>query len=302
MNRRTFLIATTALAAAQQTAQQTAQQKGGVPPTAAQIIDRIRKNVGVPWRAQTVDNLIAGNPDTPVRGIATTMMATLDVLQRSAAAGLNLIVTHEPTFWSHQDQTAALLNDPVYKFKTDFIRQHDMVVFHFHDHWHAHRPDGIATGMMRDLGWEKNVVDPADPREFILPATTLARLTGDIAARLGIRTMRIVGDAALPVRRVIASWGYVMQENGIALLNKPGVDALICGETREWELVEYAQDAISAGQKKALILMGHVVSEQSGMKYCAEWLRQFVTEAPVEFIPAPEPFRTPSLPPNPAAA
>jgi len=40
--------------------------------------------------------------------------------------------------------------------------------------------------------------------------------------------------------------------------------------------------------------MGHVVSEQSGMRYCAEWLKTFVPEAPIEFIAAPEPFWTPS--------
>jgi hypothetical protein len=36
-----------------------------------------------------------------------------------------------------------------------------------------------------------------------------------------------------------------------------------------------------------------VVSEESGMKYCAEWLKQFVTEVPVQFVPAPEPFWIP---------
>jgi putative NIF3 family GTP cyclohydrolase 1 type 2 len=74
------------------------------------------------------------------------------------------------------------------------------------------------------------------------------------------------------------------------------VDVLVVGETREWELVEYAQDAISSGQKKGLIVLGHVVSEQSGMKLCAEWLKGFIKEVPIEFIPAPEPFWSPSNP------
>ncbi len=47
------------------------------------------------------------------------------------------------------------------------------------------------------------------------------------------------------------------------------------------------QDQIAAGQKKALIVMGHVVSEQSGIRYCAEWLTTFVPETPVEFVAAP---------------
>ena len=38
-----------------------------------------------------------------MQGIATTMMATLDVMKRAAAAGKNMVITHEPTFYSHQD-------------------------------------------------------------------------------------------------------------------------------------------------------------------------------------------------------
>src|ERR1700683_315379 len=74
-------------------------------------IGRIQKNVGVPWRSQTVDTFKAGDPDTLVTGIATTMMATFDVLERAAASGKNLIVTHEPTFYGHQDETAALAKE-----------------------------------------------------------------------------------------------------------------------------------------------------------------------------------------------
>ena len=44
--------------------------------TARQVIERIQKNVGVAWRSQTVDTFKAGDPDTPVTGIAVTMMAT----------------------------------------------------------------------------------------------------------------------------------------------------------------------------------------------------------------------------------
>ncbi len=261
--------------------------------TGAQVIDRIKKNVGVPWRAETVDNVIAGNQGTAIKGIATTMMATLDVLQRSAAAGKNFIITHEPTFYSHQDKTDSLAQDATYRFKADFISKHDLVVFRFHDHWHAHRPDGIAAGMIQELGWEKNV-DPQNARMFVFPATPLARFAKDIQSRLKIRTMRVVGDPNLPIQRVAANWGYASQVPG--MLARSDVDLLIVGETREWEVVEYAQDTITAGQKKALVILGHVVSEQAGMKYCAEWLKSFITDIPIEFIAASEPFWSPGHP------
>src|SRR5579883_1203753 len=154
--RRTFVLSAAAGAACAQSA---------ATLTAADVIARIQKNVGVPWREQTVDTIKSGKPSTAVRGIATTMMATLDVVQRAAAAGRNMVITHEPTFYSHEDKTADLQDDPTYRFKQDFLDKHDMVVFRFHDHWHARRPDGIATGMAQALGWDKHA-DPQNPRQF----------------------------------------------------------------------------------------------------------------------------------------
>jgi putative NIF3 family GTP cyclohydrolase 1 type 2 len=222
------------------------------------------------------------------------MMATLDVARR-AAAGKNMVITHESTFFSHQDRTEQLQQDPTYRFKLDFLNKHGMVVFHFHDHWHARRPDGIAAGMIRELGWERNA-DPQTPRTFTFPGTPLARFAKEMETKLKIRTLRVVGDPKLPVRRVLASWGNVSLMPGIPFLARPDVDVLVVGETHEWELVEYVQDAIASGQKKALIVLGHVVSEQAGMKYCAEWLKGSINEVPVEFIPAAEPFWRPDNP------
>jgi putative NIF3 family GTP cyclohydrolase 1 type 2 len=260
--------------------------------SAGDVIQRIKDRVGIPWRAQTVDNIVFGKPDTRVRGIATTMMATMEVIQRAAAAGRNLVVTHEPTFYSHQDTTEPFAQDAAYQFKTALMNQHEMVVFRFHDHWHAMRPDGIAFGMARELGWEKNRVADSQ-REFTFDGVPLARLADQIRDRLGARTVRVVGDPALRVNRAAASWGYYTFNPTNLVIARPDIDVFIVGETREWETVEYAQDLIAAGKTKALIVIGHVASEQAGMKYCADWLKGFVSEVPVEFMAASEPFWSP---------
>lgn len=286
-SRRTFLMASLGLSAAR-LIRPTTQ-----PLSVGQVIDRIKTNVAIPWREQTVDNLIAGTSQIPVNGIASTMMATLDVLQRAAAKGLNMVITHEPTYYSHQDRIEPIQQDSLYQVKRDFIQQQGMAVFHFHDHWHARRPDGIATGMIRELGWEKNT-DPQNPRLFTFAETPLARFAQGMASKLNIQTMRVIGDPQLPVKRVLASWGNVSLMPGIPYLAQ--ADVLVVGETHEWELVEYVQDAITSGQKKALIILGHLVSEQAGMKYCAEWLKGFIPEVPVEFIAASEPYWRPDRP------
>jgi putative NIF3 family GTP cyclohydrolase 1 type 2 len=293
MSRRSAIAAGAAGMALGVVGKGLAQPSG--PLTAGQVIDRIKAHVGVPWREKTVDRIIAGDPNTPVRGIATTMMGTLDAFKAAAAAGHNMVITHEPTFWSHQDDVSQLQQDPLYLKKLDFLHRNNMVSFHFHDHWHALKPfDGIAVGMMRQLQWTP-YVDAENPRKFTLPRTTLLDLSRDMAAKLHDRTLRIVGDPRLPVSTVLASWGYVSQFPGIPQVEGPE-DVFVCGETREWEVVEYAQDLIASGRKKALIMLGHVLSEQWGMKYCAEWLKGFVTEVPVEFLPIIEPFWNPAQP------
>ncbi len=283
-SRRFFVFASAAATAA--------RAQGAL--TAKDVIDRIQKNVGVPWRSSTVDTFKSGGPDTVVKGIATTMMATLDVVQRAAAAGKNMVITHEPTFYSHEDKTDTLRNDPVYQFKQEFLDKHDMAVFRFHDHWHAHRPDGIATGMTQALGWDKNI-DPKNPRQFLFDGVTLGALASEMETKLKIRTMRVIGDPSLRVHTAAANWGYA---GSLAPFARPDLDVLVIGETREWELVEYAADAVTSGRKRGLIILGHIPSEQAGMKYCADWLKTFITEVPVEFIPAAEPFWRPGAPPQ----
>ncbi|GAA4465998.1 hypothetical protein GCM10023189_47490 [Nibrella saemangeumensis] len=287
-SRRNFLLTTLGLTAAHM-----GRSAPSAPLTVGQVIDRIKANVGIPWREQTVDNLIAGSLEQPVTGIATTMMATLDALKRASAGGMNLIITHEPTFFTHQDRTEPFLQDPIYQHKRDFIAKQGISVFHFHDHWHGRRPDGIATGMIRELGWEQ-YADPQQPKLFTFPETTLARLAQGIESKLKIRTMRVLGDPNMPVRRVLASWGNVGLMHGIPYVEQ--ADVIILGETHEWELVEYIQDANAAGRKKALIILGHLVSEQAGMKYCAEWLKGFIQEVPIGFVAAAEPFWRPDQP------
>ena len=239
-----------------------------------------------------MDTFKAGNPDTPIHGIATTMMATLDLLERAARAGRNLI-THEPTFFNHEDNTQSFSTDKVLEAKLNFIAKNDLVVWRFHDHWHARRPDGVMTGMAKALGLEKHKSPDGDGL-FDIPNTTLEALASDMQSRLKIRVLRVVGDPKLPVRRISMSPGYAMLQGVMRGFARPDVDVVVVGETREWEAVEYAQDLISAGGKKALILLGHVLSEEAGMQECAEWLRTFVTEVPIDFIAAGEPYWAPS--------
>jgi putative NIF3 family GTP cyclohydrolase 1 type 2 len=260
--------------------------------TAREVVQRIQEHVGVPWQKETVDTFKAGDPDTKVTGIAVTMMATFDVLQRAAASNANLIITHEPTFYNHLDDIKEIPqkeNDPVLSEKLAFIKEHHLVVWRFHDHWHRRTPDGIEAGMTHALGWEA-FQDKQNQYLFTIPETTLDKLAAELKARLELHTMRVVGDPQMKITRVALSPGAAGMQREIGALENPDTQLLITGESREWETVEYAADAVSEKKNKALIVLGHIPSEQAGMEECTRWLKTFVSEVPVKFVPAAQPF------------
>ncbi len=258
--------------------------------TAREIVAAIQSQVGVEWKKDTVDTFKAGNPDTAVTGIAVTMMATMDVLERASAKGLNLVITHEPTFYAHVDTPEGLPeNDTVWAEKRAFIEKHGMVVWRFHDHWHMRKPDGIEAGMVHALGWEK--FQSLDNQYlFVLPETTLKNLAQEVAKKLDSPVVRVVGNPELKVTKVGFSPGAAGFVRESHALERDDVQVLMVGETREWETVEYAADAVTEGHNKALIVIGHIPSEQAGMEECTRWLDGFIRSVPIEFVPAKQPF------------
>lgn len=165
--------------------------------TAQRIIDRIRANVGVPWRDATIDGFKAGDPATVVTGIATTVMATLDALRRAAAAGQNLVITQEPTFYSASDEPGNRAADPVYLAKKAFIDEKRLVVWRFSDHWNARQPNESATALAATLGWSGNRLPDAE-QIYQVPATTLGALVAEVRSRLDVRGGLRVGTAVVP--------------------------------------------------------------------------------------------------------
>ena len=265
------------------------------PLTAAEAIHRVQQRYA-PAPANTVDTIKAGDPSTPVTGIATTFLDTMEVLREANRRGANLVITHEPTFYNHLDDTAFFADDPVYREKLAFLQQHHMVVFRLHDAIHLASPDHIATGFMQELGWQDYVI-AGNPSLVTIPKTTLLKLARNLAAKLDARTLRVVGDPNLEVTHVAIRLGAAGMQKQVTAL-RGDVEVLLAGESAEWETVEYVRDAIAQHRHKALILMGHEVSEEAGMKQCAEDLRPLFPNLPVIHIPAGQPMWNPANPPT----
>jgi putative NIF3 family GTP cyclohydrolase 1 type 2 len=268
--------------------------------TAQEVVDRIKQKIGVEWKTDGVDTFKAGDPMTPVKGIATSAMATLDVLKQAVKAGSNFVITSEPTFYSRTDSavpsggrrggTAA--PDAIFTAKNEFIKNNQLVVWRFSDHWRQRTPDPFTIGLGDALGWGKlRAAD--DPRRIAISRTTLEALASELKKRLNSRGgIRVIGDPRLNVARIGLLPGTTPVQTALSLF--PLVDAIIAGEVREWETVELARDKVTAGERKSLILIGRVVSENSGMNECAKWLKDVVPEIRATWIPVDDPYWRPA--------
>ncbi len=261
--------------------------------TAGEVVDRIKKNLGFPWREQTYrDTFKFGGPETQVTGIATTMFASFDAIRRASVAGCNLIIPHEDTYWNDRDDTSIVSGDPMYKAKVDFMREHNIVIFRMHDHMHARKPDFIYIGLARALGLDSMQETAPQSHHFNLPETTLGELAAKFQKKLGDRALRVVGNPKAKVSRLQLGVGYATPA-----VNSPDVDVVVSGEQQESDGMldspAYVLDAMALGVAKGWIMLGHNISEEQGMLEMAQWIKGFVPEVPVQLVRSNEPFWAP---------
>ena len=116
--------------------------------------------------------------------------------------------------------------------------------------------------MVKQFGWE-GYQNADDPHRFTMPRTTVGEIAAALQAKTGARAIRVVGDPQMAVTRVALLPGASGEEKQVKALEQDGVDLLVAGEAREWETVPYVEDAAAEGRHKALILLGHEVSEEA---------------------------------------
>jgi putative NIF3 family GTP cyclohydrolase 1 type 2 len=258
------------------------------------VVDAIIAECGAPPLEKTCDLLMAGDWQNEVAGIATTFLATVEVIRKASSMGANLIITHEPTYFTGWDKTDWLQNDPVYLAKMKLIQESKVNIWRFHDHMHMAVTDLIYVGLLKELEWEK-YQDPADKHCFILPRTNVRDLSGYLKQKLQVKLSQIVGNIDGSVERVSVlvgggSLGLGRDEMPMELMRKANLDCIVCGEILEWTLPAYVRDASQLGMNKSLVVLGHNRTEEVGMKHLPEWLQKLFPQIPVGFVEAGEPF------------
>src|SRR2546421_1172429 len=223
--------------------------------TAQQVIERIQRNLGVPWKSS--DTFHAGQPETKVNGVATTWAPSLDVLRKAANSGKNLVICRESPFWNRAAAVAGysgagaapksedLRRNPTYKFKDEFIRKNELVVFRLFDNWNASQPGAQEQALAKALGWEKAKNDRGI---YVLHASTLENLAKSVRSRLSLKGLRVIGDPAAKVSNAALTHGFLQVPELQQVLKNPAVDCIIAGEPVEWEAGPYFHDLVASGQ------------------------------------------------------
>ncbi len=238
---------------------------------------------------KTCDTVKAGDTEKELNKVCFSMFATPDVIKKAKTLGAQLLVVHEPTFYNHMD------NEIPYKIaelKRKFVEESGICIFRFHDYAHLAEPDIIYDGTVSMLGLKGKRVNGEKSGEkrfginqFILDEEITPReLAKLIEDKLGLKNVRIAGAADSKCRKLSCCFGTPgglekqLEEN----------DIVLAGEICEWGVGEMARDYALLGCSKAIIVMGHIGSERSGMMKLAEMVKNIHPELNPEYIECSE--------------
>lgn len=245
-------------------------------------------------------------------GIATALVPTVDVIRSAIKENCNLIITHEPIFYQTPDfaDWRGDFENETCKEKQKLLTENHITVWRDHDHIHAHRPDGIFTGVVRQLGWEKYMRQEENGPGYLfdIPRMTVEELGRHLISCMHLHGLRYIGAAADQIERV-AIVGHIYPDSfykdhteadgtyhdygmDVIRLMEEGVQAIIPGEIIEWTTLSYIRDSITFGKIRACYNVGHFNMEEAGMKYAAEWIAELAgNQIPVRYIPTEDGFR-----------
>jgi putative NIF3 family GTP cyclohydrolase 1 type 2 len=122
---------------------------------------------------------------------------------------------------------------------------------------------------------------------------TVRDLARFLKEKLQLNAVRVIGNVDAEISTV-AFGGHVYppvpEQNATNLLNT--VDVLIPGELIDWTVTSYARDAAQLGKNKAILHIGHFNSEELGMKYAVNWIKNLIDPGiPVEFVRSGDPYQ-----------
>lgn len=241
------------------------------------------------------DIVICGDLNIECTGVGVCITATIEVLKKAVENQINLIVTHESIFYGSSSDSLELKDDPIYSYKLNYIKEHNLVVYRDHDRLHGmvepfnpirYNPDYIFYGISKELNWDDYIVgDKLKPLHFKLPVMKGYELANYLIDKFNLNGLRILGDLNEDVSNIFFCEHITGGEKDVKkIFVTEKADVLIPFEIVDYTLTQYVHDSNALKMPKLLLEMGHFNCEQLGMKYMVNWLEELLVNQRVLFL------------------
>jgi putative NIF3 family GTP cyclohydrolase 1 type 2 len=239
----------------------------------------------VELKSDTVDRFIIGKPETSVKRIGTCWMSNWETCRKAVDEGVNVLITHEPTFYTHRDLRDVpgfLQRSPEYtkeqyltqiEKKKKWINDNGLVIIRNHDTLDALRERGIPFAFGEFLGFKKSDIVASRTYYNVYKfekqnaSSFAAKLAGKLK-ELGQPGVAFYGDPAREVASVGIGTGWICDPMEFADL-KPHVFIAIDDVVKT-----HIQTVFAADTGNPLIVINHGVSEEMGMRSLNQIIRE----------------------------
>ena len=240
----------------------------------------------------SVDRIVIGDPGTEVTGIGTCWLPYWDTCRQAVRDGVNLLVVHEPAFYTHWDLdekspdlfAASAAGKEAYGkavlVKKDWILTNKLVIIRCHDVLDKIGGFGIPFAFGRLLGFSGDDIIRSEPyynvyRTAPRPAIEVARAIARKMADVRQPGVAFYGDRGRSVASVGVGTGCFcdpIEFMGLA----PDLFVAIDDVVRTWTQTVYARDT-----GHPLVVVNHGATEEAGVRGLSEFLKKHFSERPV---------------------
>jgi putative NIF3 family GTP cyclohydrolase 1 type 2 len=175
--------------------------------------------------------------------------------------------------------------DALIAAKTALLAEHACAVVWAPLLWDAGDPATRSAAMAIAAGLEVTPAPGADQAVVAdVPPAPLGALLQRLLPAWKARRALVTGSRDRPVERVALIAGVASPAQLEAVLDDPHVDAILVGDTVEWEGTPFMQDQQTAGRDVPLVAVGALLSEQPANAAVAERLRGLDADVRVETL------------------
>jgi putative NIF3 family GTP cyclohydrolase 1 type 2 len=242
-------------------------------------------------RDNTVDKIIVGDPDKEVGTAVVTWISSFAAVRAAVDRGVDALITHEPTFYSHRNEMDAINDSDISRQKKSFLDQSGLVILRCHDAWDRWPDIGIPWAWARFLGLDGEPVAFGSGRaqhRYDIPPVTVDELAHRVAlktAEIGEPSVQVVGKSARQVSKIGIGTGCICS---VPEYMSMGCDVgVLCDDGASyWSRVQPAED-----MGFPVIRVNHGTSEEPGMVTLTQYINDDVPGVAAEHLPHGSCFR-----------